>query len=247
MPLLEICLEEDGPLAHVLFTEITYLIRYWSKTRYNKNYKSYVCLMEEFWRNLDMLFSSPVNISSQTAFLIRLRMAPEYGRKHLEMKFCNSTNQSQTRNVKNDTDVKFLAELKSFINSICVKCFNQITEKGYVAYLNQLIAYFEGDGALENLFEHLNTQINFFHFYNEILRSWLLEQRQDIQNVTELMFNLMKYMSHSERYEILESLPEVRISSFTYSLLETHTRARARVFLFRLTIYILSVFSWIFQ
>ena len=48
MPLLEICLKEDGPLAQIFFTEITYLIQYWSKNRYNKDYKFYICLMEEF-------------------------------------------------------------------------------------------------------------------------------------------------------------------------------------------------------
>ena len=125
MPLLEICLKEDGPLAQIFFTEITYLIQYWSKNRYNKDYKFYICLMEEFWRNLDMPFSFPVNTSSQTAFLITLRMISEYGRKSLELKFYNSEknvmNQSQTQSVENYTDVKFLAELKYFVNSICVK------------------------------------------------------------------------------------------------------------------------------
>ncbi|KAK1134380.1 hypothetical protein K0M31_012151 [Melipona bicolor] len=223
MPLLEMCLKEDGPLAQIFSYEITHLIRYWSKNRYNKDYKSYICLMEEFWRNLNTLFTSPVNISSQTAFLITLRMGSEHGRKNLEMKLCNSgeniMNQSQTQNVENDTDVKFLAELKTFVNSICVKCFNQITEKGYITYLNKLIAHFEGDHAFENLFELLNAQMNFFNFYNEILRSWLLEQRQDIEDITELMFNLMKYMNHSERNEIMESLTEVRVnSSFVFFL-----------------------------
>ena len=176
--------------------------------------------MEEFWRNLDVLFSSPVNTNTQTAFIITLKMACGYGCKNLEMKFCNSEeniiNQSQPQNVEKDTNVKFLDELENFINSICVKCFNQITEEGYITYLNKLIAYFEGDDAFENLFKLLNTKINFFNFYNKVLRSWLLEQRQYTENAMELMFNLMKYMNRSERNEILESLTEVRINSFTY-------------------------------
>ena len=118
--------------------------------------------MEEFWRNLHMLFISPINISSQTAFLITLKIVSEYGRKNLEMKFCNSEknvmNQSQTQSLENYTDVKFFAELNYFVNSICVICF--ITEKRYITYLNKLIAYFENDDALENLFELLKTQIN---------------------------------------------------------------------------------------
>ena len=58
--------------------------------------------------------------------------------------------------------------------------------------------------------------INFFNFYNEILRSWLLEQRENIENIMKLIFNLMKYMNHSERNKIWESLTEVRINSFMY-------------------------------
>ena len=43
MPLLEICLKEDGPLAQIFFTEITQnLIRYWSKSRYNEDCKLYL-------------------------------------------------------------------------------------------------------------------------------------------------------------------------------------------------------------
>ncbi|KAF3419774.1 hypothetical protein E2986_12010 [Frieseomelitta varia] len=95
------------------------------------------------WRNLDMLFSSHVNTSSQTAFLITSRMVSEYDRKSLELKFCNS---------------------ERIISSTCVKCFNQITEKGYIAYLNKLRAHFEDYVALENLFEHLNKLINFLIF-----------------------------------------------------------------------------------
>ena len=224
MPLLEICLKEDSPMAQIFFFKITHLIQYWSENRHNKDYKSYICLMEEFWRNLDILFTSLINITSQTAFLFTLSIASDkYCRKNLEMKFCNSEeniiNQSQTQNVENDIDVEFLTELKNFVNSTCVKCFNQIIEKGekgYITYLNKLITSFESDDAFKNLFEHLNTQINFFNFYNEILRSFLLEQRQDVENIIELIFNLMKYMNRSERNEIWESLTTVRINSFAH-------------------------------
>ncbi|KAK1131911.1 hypothetical protein K0M31_016058 [Melipona bicolor] len=225
IPSLEICLKKSGPMKQMFFCEITHLVRYWSKNRHNKNYKSYICLIEEFWRNLDILFTSFIDASeksessildinnSQIEFLITLRTAYVHGRKNLKVKFCNSEeniiNQSQTQNVENDIDVEFLTELKNFVNSICVKYFNQIIEKSekkYVIYLNKLITYFESDD--KNLFERLNMQINIFNFYNEILRSWLLEQPEEIEDIIELIFNLMKYVSYSEKNEILKSLTE---------------------------------------
>ncbi|KOX73030.1 E3 ubiquitin-protein ligase listerin [Melipona quadrifasciata] len=225
IPSLEICLKKSGPMKQMFFCEITHLVRYWSKNRHNKNYKSYICLIEEFWRNLDILFTSFIDASeksesgildinnSQIEFLITLRTANVHGRKNLKVKFCNSEeniiNQSQTQNVENDTDVEFLTELKNFVNSICVKYFNQIIEKSekkYVTYLNKLITYFESDD--KNLFERLNMQINIFNFCNEILRSWLLEQPEEIEDIIELIFNLMKYVSYSEKNEILKSLTE---------------------------------------
>ncbi|KOX68013.1 hypothetical protein WN51_08144, partial [Melipona quadrifasciata] len=127
-------LKEDGPLAQLFSYEITHLVRYWSKNRYNKNYKSNIYLVEEFWQYPNMLFTSPVNISTQTAFLVTLRMCSVYDRLNLEMKFRNSEenimNETQTLNVENDTDVIFLAEFINFVKFICVKCFNQITQKG---------------------------------------------------------------------------------------------------------------------
>ena len=230
-------------MKQMFFCEITHLVRYWSKNRYNKNYKSYICLIEEFWRNLDILFISLIDASekfesgildinnSQIEFLITLRTASVHDRKNLKVKFCNSEeniiNQSQTQNentdVENNTDVEFLTELKNFVNSICVKYFNQIIEKSekkYVTYLNKLITYFESDDIFKNLFERLNTQINIFNFYNEILRSWLLEQPEEIEDIMELIFNLMKYVSHSEKNEILKSLTEVKINKFFYVFLK---------------------------
>ena len=240
-------------MKQMFFCEITHLVRYWSKNRYNKNCKSYICLMEEFWRNLDILFTSLINTgksesdildinNSQIEFLITLRTASVHGRKNLKVKFCNSEeniiNQSQTQNVENDIDVEFLTELKNFVNSICVKYFNQITEKSEkknIVYLNKLITYFESDDTFKNLFELLNTQINIFNFYNEILRSWLLEQPEEIEDIIELIFNLMKYMSHSEKNEILKSLTEVKINKFFYVFLKKN------IFFFDYIFYLFSV------
>lgn len=228
IPALEMCLKENNQMKQILFSEITHLIRYWSKNRYNHDYKSYSYLIEEFWKNLNILFTSLIDASenseifdisdtnnSQIEFLITLKTAPMHSRKNLKVKFCNTEEnimtQSQIQNIENDADTEFLSELNNFVNYLCVKYFNQITEKRekkYIAYLNKLIICFESDELFKNLSEFLKTHINFLNFCNEILRDWLLEQSKETEHIIELIFNLMKYMNHSERNEILKSLIE---------------------------------------
>lgn len=225
------CLKENNQMKQILFSEITHLIRYWSKNRYNHDYKSYSYLIQEFWKNLNILFASLVDSSenseifdisdtnnSQIEFLITLKTAPMHTRKNLKVKFCNTEEniiiQSQIQNIENDADTEFLSELNNFVNCLCVKYFNQITEKRekkYIAYLNKLIICFESDELFKNLSEFLKTHINFLNFCNEILRDWLLEQSKETEHIIELIFNLMKYMNYSERNEILKSLTEVNI------------------------------------
>lgn len=232
------CLKENNQMKQILFSEITHLIRYWSKNRYNHDYKSYSYLIQEFWKNLNILFASLVDASenseifdipdtnnSQIEFLITLRAAPMHSRKNLKVKFCNAEEniitQPQIQNIENDADTEFLSELNNFVNYLCIKYFNQITEKRekkYIAYLNKLITCFESDELFKNLSEFLKIHINFLNFCNEILRNWLLEQSKETEHIIELIFNLMKYMNHSERNEILKSLTEVNMTIFFYTL-----------------------------
>ncbi|XP_043579866.1 E3 ubiquitin-protein ligase listerin [Bombus pyrosoma] len=228
IPSLEMCLKENSPMKQIFFCEITHLIRYWSKNRHNDDYKLYSCLIQEFWRNLDILFTSLLNASeksetfdipdtnnSQIEFLNILKIAPEQGRKNLQVKFCNPeenvTTQFQIQNVENDTDTEFVAELNKFVSSLCIKYFNHIIrkrEKQYVTYLNKLITYFESDELFKNLSDFLKTQINLLNFCNEILQNWLLERSKETEHIIELIFNLMKYMDDSEKNDILKSLIE---------------------------------------
>uniref|UniRef100_V9IIV2 E3 ubiquitin-protein ligase listerin n=1 Tax=Apis cerana TaxID=7461 RepID=V9IIV2_APICE len=103
IPALEMCLKENNQMKQILFSEITHLIRYWSKNRYNHDYKSYSYLIEEFWKNLNILFTSLIDASenseifdisdtnnSQIEFLITLKTAPMHSRKNLKVKFCNT-------------------------------------------------------------------------------------------------------------------------------------------------------------
>ncbi|XP_017758583.1 PREDICTED: E3 ubiquitin-protein ligase listerin [Eufriesea mexicana] len=228
IPVLEVCLKENSPMKQILFCEITHLIRYWSKNRHNDDYRSYSCLIQEFWRDLDTLFTSFVDTSknsetfdisdtnnSQIEFLMSLKTIPAHSRKNLKVKFYDSEEkvitQIQTQDTKTDTDTEFLSELNNFVNSLCVKYFNQITErraKKYVIYLNKLITCFESDELTKYLSKFLKEQINFLSLWDEILRNWLLEQSIETEHIIELIFNLMKYMNDSERNEILKSLTE---------------------------------------
>ncbi|XP_076766423.1 E3 ubiquitin-protein ligase listerin [Xylocopa sonorina] len=228
IPALEMCLKENSPMKQTFFCEITHLIRYWSKNRNNKGYKSYSCLIQEFWRTLDILFSSLIRASensetfhtpdtnnSQIEFLIALKTGPEHRRKNLKVKFSgpdeNTTAQSHIRNAESNTDTEFLSELNTFVNSLCMKYFHQITDqraKKYVIYLNKIITCFESKELSKNLSEFLKTQINFLEFYDKILRNWLLTQSKETEHIIELIFNVMKYLSDSEKNEILKTLTE---------------------------------------
>ncbi|KOC69982.1 E3 ubiquitin-protein ligase listerin [Habropoda laboriosa] len=242
IPVIEMCLKENDPLQQILFCEITDLVRYWSKNRRNEGFESYSHLIELFWQELDALFTSLVDASknsetfntidtnnSQIEFLFTLKAVPVHGRKNLKVKFSNPeenvTTQSRVENTENEIDAEFLSELKNFVNSLCVKYFNQITEQGakkYVVYLYKLLTCFESEGLSKNLSEFLKTQINFPSFYNTILRNLLREQSEETEHIIELtiieLFDLMKYMSEPERDEILESLKEFDETVITRSI-----------------------------
>lgn len=234
MPVLEICLKENTGVKQILFCEITHLVRYWSKNRCNQDYKSYSHLVQEFWRELNLLSNSLINASensetsnipdtnnSQIEFLIALKTAPAHDRKNLKVKFCTSEKnvnvQSEMQNIELDTDTEFLTELNNFVNFLCIKYFSKITEQRaqkYVTYLNKLMTYFENEALSPNLSESQGTQIDFFKFYDQILRNWLLEESKETEHIVELIFNILKYMNASEKNEVLKSLTQVRSVTF---------------------------------
>ncbi|XP_034174521.2 E3 ubiquitin-protein ligase listerin [Osmia lignaria lignaria] len=229
IPVLEMCLKENSPMKQTFFSKITHLVRYWSKNRHNEDYKSYPIIMQKFWSELDKLFnllidarqhSETFNIvdtnNSQIEFLIILKTAPAHGRKNLKVKFSNSEEdeiiQPQTEIISTDIDTQFISELNNFVNSLCIKYFNQIIkecENKYIVHLNKLIICFESEDLFKNLSESLKTQINFSNFYEQILRNWLLEPSKETEHIVELIFNFMKYMNDSEKNEILKSLTQL--------------------------------------
>ncbi|KZC08965.1 E3 ubiquitin-protein ligase listerin [Dufourea novaeangliae] len=226
IPVLETCLKEKTQMKEILFREIIQLVRYWSKNRHNEDYKSYIHLIQRFWIELDSLFNSLIDASqnsetfntpdtnnSQIEFLITLKTAPMHSRKNLKVKFSNpeeDTNvEPETPTTEVDTDTKFLAELNNFVNSLCIKYFDKISEQRtqkYVIHLNKLITCFESEKLFINLSESLKTQINFFSFYDQVLRQWLLEQSTETEHIVELIFNLIMYMNESEKEKVLKSL-----------------------------------------
>ncbi|XP_076673514.1 E3 ubiquitin-protein ligase listerin [Andrena cerasifolii] len=229
MPVLEISLKENTAVKQILFCEITHLVRYWSKNRCNPDYKSYSHLVQEFWHQLNLLSNSLINASensetvnipdtnnAQIEFLIALKIAPAHDRKNLKVKFCTSEKnmkvQSEMQNIEFDIDTEFTTELNNFVNFLCIKYFSRITEQRaqkYVTYLNKLMTYFENDALFPNLSESQGTQIDFFKFYDEILRNWLLEESKETEHIVELIFNILKYMNASEKNEVLKSLTQL--------------------------------------
>ncbi|KAG7213022.1 hypothetical protein KM043_002357 [Ampulex compressa] len=110
MPVLEQCLKENVPIKKIFFCEVTHLIRYWSKNRENEEYKSYACLIQEFWVELKTLIESLVDLSddsttsqilninnSQIELLHNLKNAPVHIRKNLNVKFSDSEEKLETQ------------------------------------------------------------------------------------------------------------------------------------------------------
>ncbi|XP_012139948.1 E3 ubiquitin-protein ligase listerin [Megachile rotundata] len=241
IPVLEMCLKENSPIKSVFFSKITHLVRYWSKNRHNDDYKSYSMLMQEFWSELDKLFNSLISAcqhsetfniidtnNAQIEFLITLKTAPVHVRKNLKVKFCSSDEdgptQPQTEIINTENvDAEFFAELNNFVNSLCIKYLNQITkqsEKKYIIYLNKLIICFESEDLFKNLSESLKTQVNFFDFYDQTLRNWLVEPSKETEHIVELIFNFMKYMNDSEKNDILKSLTQFEDITTSRSIIQ---------------------------
>lgn len=234
MPSLEICLRENTPMRQILFCEITHLVRYWSRNRYNVDYESYFHLIYTFWCELNILFDSVINVSqnfetsnvsdvnnSQIEFLVTLKTVPTHSRKNLKVKFSNPEEdvetEYQTQDIRIDTDVEFLNELNDFVNSLCIKYVNKIIEqrtKKYVTCLNKLITGFESENLFTNRSNTLKIQIDFYSFYDQIVQSWLLDESAGTEDIVELIFNLIRYMNDDEKNNVLESLTQVRISHF---------------------------------
>ncbi|XP_053980359.1 E3 ubiquitin-protein ligase listerin-like [Hylaeus volcanicus] len=240
MPSLEMCLKEDTPMKQILFCEITHLVRYWSKNRYNEEYKSYSYLIQEFWRELKLLFDSiidtsqnletfnvPYTSNSQIKFLITLKTAPVHGRKNLKVTFSNPEDDinvdRQPQDTNTDTDTVFLSELNNFVYSLCIKYFNKITEqriKTYITYLNKLITCFANEELFINPSNSFKVEVNFFNVYNNVLRNWLLDHSPDTEYIVELIFNFMKHMNDDEKNNILESLTQFQDIVTTRSVIQ---------------------------
>lgn len=228
MPSLEICLRENTPMRQILFCEITHLVRYWSRNRYNVDYESYFHLIYTFWCELNILFDSVINVSqnfetsnvsdvnnSQIEFLVTLKTVPTHSRKNLKVKFSNPEEdvetEYQTQDIRIDTDVEFLNELNDFVNSLCIKYVNKIIEqrtKKYVTCLNKLITGFESENLFTNRSNTLKIQIDFYSFYDQIVQSWLLDESAGTEDIVELIFNLIRYMNDDEKNNVLESLTQ---------------------------------------
>lgn len=230
------CLTENIIMKQILFCEVIQLLIYWSKNRYNEEYKSYPVLLRTFWAELkglyekliDMMQTSDLtyikNISNyQIEFLLNLRNTPNRRRKNLKVNFAETDHsiepKCQIQKVEIEVDSVFQAELLNFVNDFCVTCFNKINTHHfieYIEYLNKIITHFECQELFIALTKSLNPEISFFEFYSDTLQNWLTRATNKENHVVELIFKLVKYMDDMDKDKVLSSLTEVRSLYLTF-------------------------------
>lgn len=231
MFVIEACMTDRISMKQFCFAEVAHLVRYWSKNRTNEEYKAYVSLMQQFWIELRLLFIKLINMSkeivtsytkeSQIEFLLTLKNLPDRNRKKLKVSFSDSSSiasQSKVKVADIYTDTVFNAELCEFVNTLCIVYFNNINNQQsieYVKQLNKLIKYFASKELFVALSKSFKFDKDFFEFYNNNLRSLLLENSEIMEEVIELIFYFIKYINDTKKNEVLKSLIELNNIAIT--------------------------------
>jgi len=231
MPVIETCMTCMCNVAtkQFCFTEITHLVRYWSKNRTNEEYKSYNSMIQQFWIELHLLFDKSINISreivishnidakdSQIEFLLTLKNAPDRTRNKLKVTFSDANNSMKKRSEIKVTDVNtdtvFNAEFCQFINLLCINFFNKINHQrsiDYISQLNKLTKHFASRELFVALSKSLEVDKNFFEFYDNSLKYLLLQNSETMEQIVELIFYFIAYINDDEKDKILKSLIEL--------------------------------------
>ncbi|KAF7402902.1 hypothetical protein HZH66_005169 [Vespula vulgaris] len=240
IPIIEMCLTENIIMKQILFCEVIQLLIYWSKNRYNEEYKSYPVLLRTFWTELKQIYEKLINMiqtsnltsienisNCQIEFLLNLRDTPNRRRKNLKVNFAEidqfTEPKCQIQKVEIEVDSVFQAELFNFVNDFCVTCFNKINTHHfieYIEYLNKIITHFECQELFSALTKSLNPDISFFEFYNETLQNWLTQASNKEKHVVELIFKLVKYMDDTDKDKVLSSLTEFENITISRSIIE---------------------------
>ncbi|KAL6254811.1 hypothetical protein P5V15_014145 [Pogonomyrmex californicus] len=240
MPVIEACMTNNIFMKQFCFTEITHLVRYWSKNRTNEKYKSYVFLMEQFWIELQLLFDKymPKEIAYimdakdfHIEFLLNLKNIPDRTRKKLKVKFANSddsviVNESKVKMTDTYTDTIFNAELCKFVNALCTTYFNSIniligdqqcTE--YIRQLNKLMKYFASKELFVAFSKSFKFDEDFFEFYDRNLKPLLLQKSKMPEQILELIFYFITYINDTEKDKVLKSLIELNDIAITRNVI----------------------------
>jgi len=245
MPVIETSMIDSIFMKQYCFSEITHLIRYWSKNRTNEKYKSYVFLMEQFWIELSLLFDKFMNMpkgtytvdakDSHIEFLLNLKNVPDRTRKKLKVKFSDpsdsvTVSKSKVKVTDAYADTVFNAELYKFVNALCTIYFNSINDHQYMEYigqLNKLMKHFASRELFIAFSKSFKFDEDFFKFYDKSLRP-LLQKSKMIEQVLELIFHFITYINDAEKDKVLKSLIKLNDIAITrnvvYCSLSEHNR-----------------------
>lgn len=251
MPVIEACMTDNTFMKQYCFTEITHLIRYWSKNRTNEKYKSYASLMEQFWIELPLLFDKFMNMpqgiantvdakDSHIEFLLNLKNVPDHTRKKLKVKFSDPNDsvivsEQKVKVTDSYTDTVFNAELCKFVNALCTIYFSSINvsindnqHMEYIEQLNKLMKYFASRELFIAFSKSFKFDEDFFEFYDKSLRPLLLQKSKMTGKILELIFHFITYINDAEKHKVLKSLIELNDIAITrdviYCSLSEHNR-----------------------
>lgn len=246
MPVIEACMTDSTFMKQYCFTEITHLIRYWSKNRTNEKYKSYAALMEQFWIEWPLLFNKfmimPKRIAytvglkdSHIEFLINLKNVPDRTQKKLKVKFSDpndsvTVSEPKIKIIDPYADTVFNAELCEYVSCLCTIYFNSINGPSVeddqcmenIRQLNKLMKYFASKElfvAFSKSFILFKFDEDFFEFYDKNLRSLLLQKSNMAEQILELIFHFIAYINDAEKDKILKSLIELNDIAITRSVI----------------------------
>lgn len=245
MPVIEACMTDNISMKQFCFTEITHLIRYWSKNRTNEKCRSYVSLMEHFWIELQLLFDKFMTMEKEIAhsvdtkdshieFLLNLKNAPDRIRKKLKVKFSDPSdsvivNESKVKII--DADAVFNGELYKFVNVLCTIYFNSINvsindylyteyiNTKYIRQLNKLMKHFASKELFCAFSKSFKFDEDFFEFYDKSLRPLLLQKSEMAEQVLELIFHFITYIKDAENDKVLKSLMELNDIAITRNVI----------------------------
>ncbi|XP_015122919.1 uncharacterized protein LOC107045242 [Diachasma alloeum] len=241
IPIVESSIKGFSPIKTIVFTEVTDLIRYWSKNRNNGECKSYIELIRAFWKEVESMFQRVVESAieshdkslvnsvhvAEIKFLTSLKNPeiPIKKNKHVRFTDCDEGIEEKEMEVSEvdaatEDDEMFLKELEQFVNKLCISYIKntRINESNNdIIHLNRLVSIFESKDLFFSLASAQRNGGNLLDFYNENLKPRVESNSQDTDAVVQLIFTLLKYMTDEEKKIVLNSLIKLEEKSLLNS------------------------------